>query len=139
MKPKPQSRVCFVDTSAWFEALVPGQPRTKELSRLLWGEEYRLLTSSFVLDELLSLLRFRGQERRIEAAWDFLNDAASVELVQVGRSSLNEAYAVFREFKDKAWSFTDCTSYCLIRASGIRFACSLDAHFREFGLVTLVP
>jgi len=46
---------------------------------------------------------------------------------------------VFRRFRDKGWSFTDCTSRVVIDRLSIPTAFALDQHFRQFGNVTVVP
>ena len=46
---------------------------------------------------------------------------------------------MFRDYADKDWSFTDCTSKVVIDSLGITTAFSFDQHFRQFGTVTVVP
>ena len=42
-------------------------------------------------------------------------------------------------YRDKGWSFTDCTSYVVMERLGIETALAFDDHFRQFGTVTVVP
>lgn len=45
---------------------------------------------------------------------------------------------MFQSFKDKEWSFTDCTSYALMRKLDIDTGISFDQHFKQFG-VRVIP
>jgi uncharacterized protein len=49
------------------------------------------------------------------------------------------AWQVFRRFRDKDWSFTDCTSRVIIEKLGIPTAFAFDQHFRQFGIVNVAP
>jgi predicted nucleic acid-binding protein len=49
------------------------------------------------------------------------------------------AWTVFESYRGKGWSFTDCVSRAVIERLGIGRVFTFDAHFREFGNVTVVP
>jgi hypothetical protein len=53
--------VIFVDTGAWFAAFVPKDADHSAARAWLAGNEAPLLTTDYVLDELLTLLRMRGK------------------------------------------------------------------------------
>ena len=131
--------LCFVDTSAWFGFFVPSDPANGKLTEFFTVDDRRLVTTDLVLVELLNLLRFRGQALRAELVWDWLHDPDLVALHRLDEAIFAEAWEVFRSFRDKEWSFTDCTSYCIIRAQRIPAACSVDAHFRQFGITQVFP
>ena len=48
-----------------------------------------------------------------------------------------EALKIFIRFSDKEWSFTDCTSYVIIKNANITKAVSFDEYFRQFGIEIL--
>jgi predicted nucleic acid-binding protein len=54
----------FVDTGAWFAAVVPTDPDHPAASRWLAGNTQPLLTTDYVIDETLTLLRARGEKTR---------------------------------------------------------------------------
>jgi predicted nucleic acid-binding protein len=130
---------CFVDTSAWYAFSVPAETAHQVLSEFLLADRYRLVTSDLVLVETLNLLRARGQSERAALLWSKLHDAELVDLLELTATRLEEAWRVFQTFRDKEWSFTDCTSYCLMRERRIKVACSLDQHFRQFGTGLVFP
>ena len=52
---------------------------------------------------------------------------------------LQPAFEIFRKFEDKRWSFTDCVSRVVMEELKISTAFAFDDHFRQFGMVTVVP
>ena len=46
------------------------------------------------------------------------------------------AWSLFLDRADKAWSFTDCTSFVLMENLGSRKALAFDANFRQAGFAT---
>jgi predicted nucleic acid-binding protein len=131
--------VCFVDTSAWFEMFIPKSETGKSIRAMLRSLRYKLHTSDFVLDELLTVLKREGHGRLARKAWEFLNNKLFVRLIHLTPDDMLETYSVFDRFSDKDWSFTDCSSYMLIKRHKIEYACAIDKHFREFGIVRVLP
>ena len=129
----------FVDSGAWFALYVSRDPQHTSAARWLAANPGPLLTTDYVIDETLTLLRSRGQPA---LALDFGVDVFRGDLAVVHyltRSEIAAAWEVFRTFADKAWSFTDCTSKVVIEALGIPTAFAFDQHFRQFGTVAVVP
>ena len=93
----------------------------------------------FVVDQLFSLLKARRRYFAHPDIWKWLTNPAFVTVLHSSRSDFESAYAIYDKFSDKNWSFTDCLSYHCIRTLKIKTALSLDRHFREFGIVTVLP
>jgi predicted nucleic acid-binding protein len=129
----------FVDTSAWFAAFVPND--TNHVAAFAWlnTNAEPLLTTDYVLDEILTLLRARGeQDRAFILGEQVLSETiSSLHLVTVREVQL--AFDVFRKFGDKRWSFTDCVSRVVMEELKITTAFAFDDHFRQFGTITVVP
>jgi predicted nucleic acid-binding protein len=49
------------------------------------------------------------------------------------------AWQVFHDFRDKKWSFTDCTSKVVMERLACTQAMAFDEHFRQFGEVLVEP
>ncbi|MCD6101154.1 MAG: type II toxin-antitoxin system VapC family toxin [Candidatus Marinimicrobia bacterium] len=60
-----------------------------------------------------------------------------MKLIYIREPLFVKAIEVFCEFKDKNWSFTDCTSYVVMKNLQIPNGASFDKHFREFGFKVL--
>jgi len=129
----------FVDTCAWLELFVPVLPQSVPIRKLIMSRTYRLVTSDYIVDELFSVLKSRNKYQARHAVWTFLNDPDLVDIIFTTRSDLDGAYAIYSKFSDKDWSFTDCLSYYYIRKRKIRTALSIDHHFHEFGIATVLP
>jgi predicted nucleic acid-binding protein len=99
----------------------------------------RLVTTDYVVDELLTLMVSRGQGVAAVAAGGDLWAGRTAELQLVTADDLETAWAIFKRFTDKRWSFTDCTSYAVMQRLGITEALSLDDHFRQFGFLSVAP
>lgn len=62
---------------------------------------------------------------------------ADLELVSL--EDIENAWNVFKRFRDKGWSFTDCTSYIVMKKLSVTKAFAFDEHFSQFGNVEVVP
>jgi predicted nucleic acid-binding protein len=131
--------VTFVDTAAWFALYVPADPFHAAACQRLAANRPPLLTTDYVIDETLTLIRARGQNRiAIDfGATAFAGTAATVHYLTP--DDIAAAWRVFHDFDDKGWSFTDCTSKVVMDRFGVATAFTFDHHFRQFGTVTAVP
>jgi uncharacterized protein len=128
----------FVDTSAWYAAMVPTDKN--HASAFAWFEANNtpVVTTDYIVDELVTLLDRRGESQRSALARKLLLSRA-VRLEFVGPHDFFEAWDVHDAYTDKLWSFTDCTSQVIMKRLAINIACSFDQHFRQFGTVRVVP
>jgi predicted nucleic acid-binding protein len=60
-----------------------------------------------------------------------------VQLVRIRPADAEASWRLFVSRPDQRLSFTDCTSFALMRRLKLTTAVSLDQDFRAFGLVTL--
>jgi uncharacterized protein len=129
----------FVDTGAWFALSVSSDPDHEAVKRFIADNREPLVTSDYVIDELLTLFVVR-QEKATGVIWlrDVL-EAGAVDVVKIDGELFAEACRIYAQFFDKAWSFTDCTSYSVIQRLRIGKTLSFDGHFRQFGTVQVLP
>jgi len=64
-------------------------------------------------------------------------DDERIHIFQTDEAVFEKAWLIYRTFKDKEWSFTDCTSYVLMKNLSINTGVSFDEHFKQFGFKTL--
>jgi len=122
----------FVDTSAWIAYVDLHERDTDRVGKALQEKGVRLLTSTFVLDETVTLLKRRLGHDAAVAVGDYLR-SDEVELMAVDDADVEAAWALFKARGDKAYSFTDCTSFVLMRRLGLKDAIALDDDFRREG------
>lgn len=91
----------FVDTSAWYAAYVPSDPRHAEVQPLVDHPRLPLVTTDWVLAESLTLLRVRGEDMRAIARGRALLSQGCAKLLRVEPVDLERAFKVFEGFADK--------------------------------------
>jgi predicted nucleic acid-binding protein len=129
----------FVDTGAWYASLVTDDANHNAAAAWLALNSAPLCTSDYVIDETLTLLRVKGRSHlAIEFGIDLFGGSLA-EIIIVSQDDIQNAWNTFREFNDKQWSFTDCTSKVIIERLQIAASFSFDRHFRQFGTVRVVP
>ncbi len=129
----------FVDTGGWYGSFVPSDPDHKVATAWLAANRGPLVTTDYVIDELLTLARARGEGRRAIEMGSTLIFGRFCRVERVTPDDFARAWDVFHRFDDKGWSFTDCVSRVVMDRLGIRVAFAFDAHFRQFGTVKVVP
>lgn len=129
----------FIDTGA-FMALEDKSDQYHEAAiqfreQVLRKKWYGLITTSYVLDETLTLIRFRLS---IKASIDFskkIRKSKVVKIVQVSREIEEKAWDIFERYDDKDFSFTDCVSFVVMREMGIKETFAFDEHFNQMGFI----
>ena len=98
-----------------------------------------LVTSDYVLDELLTLLKLRENHRVAVSAGEAILQQRVARTEHITVDDIARAWEVFQQYQDKDWSFTDCMSKVVIERLGITQAFAFDSHFEQFGTVVRVP
>jgi predicted nucleic acid-binding protein len=130
----------FVDTSAWFAAAVPSDPNHSRADQYLGLVDPQLLiTTDYILDETMTLLRVRGERRRTQEFGRRVLEERICRLVWVEKQDVAKAAILFESHPDKDWSFTDCVSRAVMERLKTDRIFGFDTHFREFGSVIVVP
>jgi predicted nucleic acid-binding protein len=129
----------FVDTSAWFAAVVPSDPNHPHAANWLATNSEVLITTDYIIDETLTLLRARGERQRAKLLGQKFFEASIAEIYFLTEADVRQAWGIFEQYDDKGWSFTDCASKVLIDEMNISRAFAFDHHFHQFGTVHVVP
>jgi predicted nucleic acid-binding protein len=131
----------FVDTSAWLALVDPSdvhhlQARAFE-EDLRRGVHGKLVTSSFVLDETITIVRDKAGKTPARDLSRTLLDSPNVHVLWVGELQFRDALELLFSHDDKDWSLTDCTSFILMRGMEIESAFTFDSDFRQAGFAAL--
>ncbi len=127
----------FVDTGAWFAYVNAADPDHHRMRLILDRPPGRLITSSYVFDETVTLTQARLGHRPAVAVGRALFDLALVELLSIAPPDERAAWSLFERRPDKSYSFTDCTSFVLMRRERIATVVALDQHFSQEGFVVV--
>lgn len=129
----------FVDTGAWFAYFVRRDPDHAAATDWVRTNREPLLTTDYVIDELMTLLKLRESHRVAAAAGEALLEQYVARVERITETDFRGAWDVFRQYRDKAWSFTDCTSKVVMERLRITHAFAFDTDFEEFGTIVRVP
>lgn len=119
----------FVDTGAWYAVVDKKDPDHKQAESFLKNNKTPLLTTNFIFDETVTLLRSR---LGWSAARDFgqnLKLSSFVSMIGIRDEDQERAWQIFLKYKDQDYSFTDCTSFAVMERLKIDTAFSFDSHF----------
>ncbi|MBK1699598.1 hypothetical protein CKO41_08210 [Thiococcus pfennigii] len=130
----------FIDTGFWI-ALLDRRDRnhqaaTGRLGHLL--STFRPFVSDFVLFETLTYLNC--SLGRHDLALRFLDkvQTSTIDVLEVDKTTKKRAIDLFRQYNDKDFSVTDCTSFVLMAANRIRHFAGFDAHFVQMQFLNAV-
>ena len=136
------SRV-FVDTWAWY-ALTDPNDADHELARLandeLLDAAHTFVITNFVLDETLTLVRYNighAAAVKFRHTLDQLIAAHLVQFVRIGEDHEAAAWRTFERYADQEFSYTDCTSFSVMRALKLTHIFTGDSHFATMGFVVV--
>jgi predicted nucleic acid-binding protein len=126
----------FVDTG-YLIALEAADDQHHARARAHWTVFARslppLLTTSFVLDEVVTFFNSRGRHAKAVEVGARLLTSPSVQLVHVDEALLRNGWEYFVQRPDKHYSLTDCLSFVLMQRMGVREALAFDTHFEQAG------
>jgi len=134
-------RALFVDTAGWImlaDAADPGHGAAASARDDWLGRGGVLVSTDFVMDETLTLLRVRLGLRAAEQWWNQVESSQRLRWEWIDPLRAGRAREWFFRWADKDFSFTDCTSFVVMRERRIRAALSSDHHFVQAGF-ELVP
>ncbi len=130
----------FIDTGAFISRYIAKDEHHTSSVRF-WDQlrdlRERLFTSNFVLDETITLLGRRGgYSFAAEKARKFYTSKV-LTILRPTIEHEQKAVAVFEKYADQKISFTDCTSFVLMKQHGIDKVFSFDGHFVYAGYLLL--
>jgi uncharacterized protein len=135
-------KAVFVDTAGWMacaDAADPAHARMAAARDAALEAGQLLVTSDFVVDETLTLIRLRLGLPAAEAWWRQIDDSARLRWERIDVARFEKARALFFRSRDKDFSFTDCTSVIVMRDARLTHVLTTDVHFRQMGFTVMPP
>ena len=136
------SREIFVDTSGMY-ALVDRKdahhPAARAVVERLLRSGRRLLVTDYVVAETVNLANARSGSRVAIRVLDLLEQSAGIRIEWIGAARFDMTKAFFRKHADHTYSFTDCTSFVVMRELKLSQALTSDRHFTQAGFEALLP
>jgi predicted nucleic acid-binding protein len=134
-------REVFLDTSGLY-ALVDRKdahhPAARSIvERLLRGGR-RFVAYDYILAETVNLANVRSGTPVAIRALDLIEQSVGVRIEWIGSARFDVTKAFFRKHADYRYSFTDCTSFVLMRELKLSQALTTDHHFTQAGFDALL-
>lgn len=131
----------FVDSGGWLSVLIATDQHHAAGSRdfrAMRAAGARLVTTDYVLDEVATRLRYDAGHPQAAGFLRLVRDAAGAGALNIRRIDerlWDQAEAIFLRYSDARLSFTDCTSFALLRAEPADEVFGYDSHFEMMGHV----
>jgi len=129
----------FVDTSAFYALADRTDLRHSSAKRFVELNTELLVTSNLVIHETITLIRTRLGHAAAVKFGRRLFDEHITPVLWVTPRDEREAWATFQRYRDKQFSFTDCSSFALMQRHGIPSAFAFDEDFRQIGRWVVYP
>lgn len=133
-------KALFVDTAGWMACADSADPAHNRCcaarDRALEAGQ-ALVTTDFVVDETLTLIRFRLGLGAAGNWWQQVDRSPRLRWERIDSDRFEKARDLFFQYRDKDFSFTDCTSFVIMREIRLTHAITTDRHFRQMGFQVL--
>lgn len=126
----------FIDTAGWMamaDAKDPLHQESVQFRDQSLDQGAILVTSNYILDETLTLIRMRLGIMAAEKWWGLVSESPRCNVEWIASDRTEKAIQFFFRWKDQSISFTDCTSFILMRELGIENVMTADRHFIATG------
>ena len=134
------AREAFVDTSALY-ALIDRKdghhPAMAERVQRLLGSRRTLVTTDYVVCETANLANARAGHHVAVRILELLERSTAIRVEWVGSLRFEATKIFYRRHSDHRYSFTDCTSFVIMRELRISEVLTTDEHFTEAGFEIL--
>ncbi len=130
----------FVDTAGWVACADTSDPahetcRAARDTALRSGQA--LVTTDYVVDETLTLIRLRLNLSAAEAWWRQVDASPRVRWERIDATRFDRALELLFRHRDKDYSFADCTSFAVMRELKLTSVLTTDKHFKQMGFDVL--
>lgn len=131
----------FADTGYWIALLDPQDTlHSKAIAISLTLAQGQIYTTEMIFTEVLNHFSKRGQFLR-KAATNLIQQAEENSIVIVISQTnflFKQAFLLYQERPDQAWSHTDCASFLIMQQYNILEALAYDKHFEQAGFIALL-
>ncbi len=130
----------FIDTAGWMSMADESDLSHVDAlqARDEWLEQGGIfVTTDYVIDETLTLIRIRLGFEAVEIWWEQISGSSRLQIEWIGSDRAEKALGWFFRWHDQAFSFTDCTSFVVMRELRLKKALTGDKHFLTAGFEIL--
>ena len=127
----------FVDTSGWVALFVENDQNHKKAVSIfeeIKSSKVPIYTSDYCIDETITTILARGNHKQSVLAGEALFTSKVIKIVHVCPDYLQAAWELYQKYKDKRFSFTDVTSFVIMKNLNIKKAFAFDREFIQAGI-----
>lgn len=132
----------FTDTGA-FIALTDADDENHKAARTFYqgakGKGALFVTTNCVICETVNYLRARVSHNSAVFFRENIKKSGIIRITAVTPLIEDAAFDIFKNYEDKAFSFTDCTSFAVMKALKLHRAFAFDKHFEQYGNFEQLP
>lgn len=133
-------RRIFFDTSGIIASLNEDDVHYLDATKLM--EELQtediLVTTDFVIAEFLNAFAKVPLRKKAYELLQWIENSPSVIVERIDIKRYQVSLNHYRKYQDKDWSFTDCSSFVVMKEMEIREAFTHDKHFEQAGFIRLL-
>ena len=136
------AREVFVDSSGLYAMADHRDPSRAAVERCVAGlvkSGAGLVLTDYIIDEACTLAKARGGGYAAQRLLEIVDRSQAFRVVWIGQERFESVKSFFRKHADHGYSFTDCSSFVVMRELRIRDALTTDRHFFEAGFRCLLP
>ena len=133
-------KALLVDTAGWLacaDGADPAHSRCCAARDQALEAGQTLVTTDFVVDETLAILRLRLGLKAAETWWQQVEQSRRLRWERIDSDRFEKARQMFFRYRDKDFSFTDCTNFVVMRDIRVTHVLTTDRHFRQMGFQVL--
>ena len=130
----------FVDTSAFLAVenrLDTHHSQALSLRDAWLKKGQTLVTSDYILDESYTIIRLRAGHPVAVQFGEAIRHSQLLRIIYVTPEIKEEAWRLFKTYANHDFSFTDCTSFAVMRQLDLTHAFTADHHFATMGYILL--
>lgn len=130
----------FIDTSGWVALFVGNDKNHKKASDILGrlqSAKALMYTSDYCIDETVTTILMRGSHHQSVTAGEALFTSKLIKIVYIAPDYLQKTWLLYKKYHDKKFSFTDVSSFVVMKELMIPKALSFDRHFLQAGIEVL--
>lgn len=126
-----------MDTSGWVALFVKNDQNHKKAVSIfeeIKNSKVPIYTSDYCIDETITTILARGSHKQSVLAGEALFTSKIIKVVHVCPDYLQAAWEFYQKYKDKRFSFTDVTSFVIMKSLNIKRAFTFDREFIQAGI-----
>jgi hypothetical protein len=136
------AREVFVDSSGLYALADHRDPARAAVERYiekLTKSGIELVLTDYIVDESCTLAKARAGGYGALRLLEIIDRSVAFRWFWIDEERFEAAKLFFRKHADHGYSFTDCTSFALMRELRIKDVLTTDRHFVDAGFRPLLP